>query len=105
VKRRIAMLCIRLGAVLCLAFLALGCDYALTRPGKPDPSAGRIYRVGRLTNPTYLTKDEVWWLCLLGCGAIPFLVAGAALGWPFSDRDYEKIRATYTQDTGSDDRA
>ena len=104
-KRRIAMFCIRVGGALGLAFLALGAYYAFTRPHHADSSTGRIYRVGRVLNATYLTRDELRWICILGGGAVPFLIAGAALGWPFSSDDYEKARATYVRDKGGNDRA
>jgi hypothetical protein len=105
VKRRVAIFCIRAACVLGLGLLALGAYYAFTRPDHADPGTGRIYRVGRILNATYLTRDELRWLCILGGGAVPFLIAGAALGWPFSNADYEKARATYVRDKGGDDRA
>jgi hypothetical protein len=101
-KRRLAILCIRVGGILALGFLVLGAYYALSRPDNADPSSGRIYRIGyRGGSAAYLTKSEVWWLCALGGGAIPFVVIGSALGWPFPKNDYDKVRATYRKDPDS----
>ena len=103
VKRRLAVFCTYIGGVLGLSCVALAAYYSFTRPDHPDPRNGRIYGLGRMHSRTYLTEKELRWLCILAGSGVPFMVTGAALGWPFPKRDYENARATYEQGKAEDE--
>ena len=93
--RKIALLCVKGAGIAFLAALALVIYYSFVCPHQANTAIGRIYSIGRGGSHVYLNWNEMRLLLMLGGIAAVLAVVGKLLGWPYSNEDYEKARASY----------